>query len=232
MSRGFPRSVRTNANFHSITARVAKHAITTPRPNVSDRSRARWRRGDRPESEMPMRIRTRLILPTVQLAVAVCLMISNHTSHEDWAWTHADLQYCYALNSPVAAIVHLQRESTYELLKWHYPLNVIVNFGILFALVWLLWYAVSIEIGGKGLSVLTPKTGFRRLADLLAIAFGAAGYASLLYADQASAQIIYTPALYPILGPLHLIWALAIIGFYCHDFWVSFGKGSGGKIAA
>jgi len=143
----------------------------------------------------------------------------------DSRFSALDIQYCWALNSPAAMIAYLQREATYELLQFHYPLNLIVDWGTFFSLVWLLWYAVSIEVGGKGLSVLTPRTGVRRLADALAIAFGAA---LLIYADFATRSVYHQVWV----TPVYMAWALAVTGFYGHDLWASFrtpGSGSAGK---
>jgi hypothetical protein len=170
------------------------------------------------------RRKIRTILPMVQVAIAAALIISNLSRPDTWedpAWTHLDIQYCWALNSPAAAIAYLQRVGMYDLLKDPYPLLKIVNLGIFFPLVWLLWYAVGIEIGGRGLSVLTPKTGYRRLADALAMAFGLFGFGVLISADKAAGQIIYWPYWDGIV-PVHLMWALAIVGFYGHDLWASF----------
>jgi hypothetical protein len=101
------------------------------------------------------------------------------------------------------------------LLARHYPLAPIVNLGVIFVLVWLLWYAVGTETQGRGLSVLTPKTGIRRAADVLAICFGA----SLLpFADR----IVPGGRYWVLFSVAHLLWIVTIIGFYSHDLWASF----------
>jgi hypothetical protein len=162
--------------------------------------------------------KARVILPTVQVVIAAALVVSNSRRPDTmayWRSTHLDIQYCWALNSPAAMIAHIQREATYELLQWHYPINRIIDWGIFLSLVWLLWYAVSIETGGKGLSVLTPKTGIRRVADVLAIAFGAC---LVVYADFVTRSVYHQTRI----SSVHLIWVLAIVGFYGHDLWASF----------
>jgi hypothetical protein len=112
-------------------------------------------------------------------------------------------------------IAYYQRIVTNGLLANHYPLLPIVNLSVFFSLVWLLWYAVSIEIGGRGRSVLTPKTGFRRVVDVLVIAFG---ISLVAYADRTTVSVYYqTPVSF-----VHLLWVLAIMGFYGHDLWASF----------
>lgn len=165
-----------------------------------------------------MRTKSRIVLPMVQMVTAAGLVISNSRRPNTFASppsAHLDIQYCWALNCPAAMIAYLQRTATYELLKWHYPLNSIVDWGTFFSLVWLLWYAISIEIGGKGLSVLTPKTGVRRLADVLAIAFGAASWVFAGYISRSVGWAV-------LLTPVYMIWVMALIGFYGHDLWASF----------
>lgn len=114
-------------------------------------------------------------------------------------------------------IAAIEFEALHELLWTHYPLLPIVNLATFFSLVWLLWYAVFIETGGKGLSVLGPKTGFRRTADVWAIVLGigVVFYAGSVHALQKYQKFI---------SPVHLLWALTIIGFYGHDLWASFQK--------
>ena len=171
---------------------------------------------------MTVRTRARIILPTVQVVVAFALIVSNLRRPDSWedpTWTKLDIQYCWALNSPAAMMAAVQRKAMYGvshgLVNKHYPLNLSIDFSIFLSLVWLLWYTVGTEIGGKGLSVLTPKTGVRQAADVLAIALGAA---VLVYADSVATQITHET----LVTPVHLTWALAIIGFYGHDLWASF----------
>ncbi len=117
--------------------------------------------------------------------------------------------------SLAALIVYLQRTVTHEWLAKHYPLAAIVDLATFFSLVWLLWYALGIEMGGKGLSVLAAKTGVRRVADVIAMGFGAC---LLVYADYVTRSVFHQ--IWVTL--VHMLWALAIIGFYGHDLWASF----------
>ena len=172
---------------------------------------------------MIVRARIRFILPLVQVVIAAALITSNSVRPEPPADTipspkreMLDIQYCLALNSPAAMISAIQIEAIHDLLWTYYPLYPIVNLTFFFSLVCLLWYAVSIEIGGKGLSVLTPKTGVRRVADMLAIALG---IGVVIYADIAPVGIYKK-----FVSPVHLLWALTIIGFYGHDLWASFRR--------
>ena len=98
-----------------------------------------------------------------------------------------------------------------------YPFRAVLNLGTLFVLVWLLWYAVAVEITGRGVSVLTPKTGVRRLADVLAILFGASVEP---YADRVIISVLNPYQ--RVLACVYLVWIFAIIGFYGHDLWASF----------
>jgi hypothetical protein len=85
------------------------------------------------------------------------------------------------------------------------------------SLTWLLWYLVSIEVGGKGYSLLTPKTRVRGVADVLAVAFGimvgAAGLDLPSYFLPVYARLVAAP---------YLIWGVAMVSFYGHDLWSSF----------
>lgn len=168
-----------------------------------------------------MRNRIRFILPLVQVIIAAALITSNSvrpappgdTIPGPRHWM-LDIQYCLALNSPAAMIATIEVDALHDLLWTYYPLYPIVNLTFFFSLVWLLWYAVSIEIGGHGLSLVMPKTGFRRLADILAMALG---IGVLIYAGIAPAGMLYEK----FVSPVHLLWGLTIIGFYGHDLWAS-----------
>jgi len=171
---------------------------------------------------MPKRKRTLIILPVVQVIIAMGLLASYLHRPEPrgdtipaGGDTGLDIQYCWALNAPAAMIAQLQRQITNTFLGGRYPLTLIVNLTVFLSLVWLLWYAVAIEIGGKGLSVLTPRTGHRRLADVVAIALGAY---LVVCADRITLSVYHQTWV----TPVHLVWILGIIGFYGHDLWASF----------
>jgi hypothetical protein len=87
-------------------------------------------------------------------------------------------------------------------------------------LIWLLWYLVGIEVGGKGQSILTPKTGMRRLADLLLIILGVAVALNGLSIRRESGFV----APYDTLEAVpYYVWGMIIVVFYAHDLWQSFG---------
>jgi hypothetical protein len=116
------------------------------------------------------------VLPLVQVAVAVALTTSNRLgpfSIADPTWTKPDRQFCDGLNAPAALIRFFLIRFADIWFPLYYPIEFVLETVVFFLLVGLLWYLVSIEIGGKGQSVLTPKTGIRRAADVLAIIFGA-----------------------------------------------------------
>jgi hypothetical protein len=96
---------------------------------------------------------------------------------------------------------------------------VILGWGTFFSPVWLLWYAVGIEVGGEGLSIFTSETRVRRLADALAIAFGAA---SLAFAGLIARSVAWAVWL----TPVYAMWAPPVVGSYGQDLWASF-KASG-----
>jgi hypothetical protein len=175
---------------------------------------------------MTIRFKTRIILPAIQVLIAAGLIASNEqrpvprgedTIPDSRAYA-LDVQACWALNAPAAMIARAQRVATHDWLWVHAPsLLPVVNKGILFSLVWMCWYAASIEMGGRGLSVFTPKTGSRRLADVAAILFGA----SLApYGNGVSISVL--DPYQKLLGCVYLAWALVIIGFYGHDLVASF----------
>lgn len=172
-----------------------------------------------------MRFRIRIILPTVQVLIAAALIACNEhrpaPTGEDTIGDSRDfaldIQSCWALNAPAAMIARIQRAATHDLLWTHYPLDVVVDLGVLFLLVWLLWYAVAVEITGRGLSVLSPRTGIRRVADVLAIILGAF---VVPYADRVTMDVL--APYQKVLACVYLLWTLAIIGFYGRDLLASF----------
>jgi len=100
-------------------------------------------------------------------------------------------------------------------------IDFIIETVVYFALVWLLWYLVSIEISGrnrKGMSALTSTTRIRTEIDVLLIAFGAA----LAVVGQAVRhQFGGRPDLYANLVAVpYFIWAIVLTAFYGHDLWV------------
>jgi hypothetical protein len=160
------------------------------------------------------------VLPLVQVAIAAALATSNALRPDSWAsptWTKPDWQLLHSINAPAALIAMYPLECAYDWFSPYHPLNLFVESIIRFSLIWLLWYVVSIEIGGAGQSVLTPKTRMREVADVLAIGFGAAvGVLGALYSRPVGGTFTK-----PIIILPYLIWPIVIMGFYGHDLWVS-----------
>ena len=162
---------------------------------------------------MNIRSRVRLVLPLVQVTVA-CALIASFVAPphpEDFAKT--EYQLYRALDAPA----FLLSEVPARIVHWVYRQEYfIVENVVRLCFVWLVWYAVSVEISGRGQSVLSPKTRVRRVADVLAVMFGSAVWLSGGYN-------LHPPAIW-ILYP---IWGVAIMGFYGRDLWISFHSGRG-----
>jgi hypothetical protein len=177
-----------------------------------------------------MRGRMRLVLPLAQVAFAVALTTRDFLrpgTFERPSWTAPFRQFFLGLNAPAAQIkVYLTK------LAWmwdpqYYPTMFILDTIVYVGLVGLVWYAVSIEIYGKGKSVLTPKTGMRRLADLLAVVFGAVlAVTGLQIHRRANGYLVSYPDYvgHPdLVAVLFFIWGATLLAFYGHDLWVCFG---------
>ena len=171
-----------------------------------------------------MRTRIRVVLPLAQVAFAAALTTSNllrPDTAESHSWTAPDKQFCLALNAPVALIVNWLVRGAYAWASspWSYRIAFALERIVFFALVGLLWYGVSVEIGGGSQSILAPKTRMRRLADLIAVGFGA----GLLPLGFYSHRVLgYHSVSGNLVAMLYVLWAATIIGFYGRDLWVSF----------
>lgn len=169
-----------------------------------------------------MRPKVRIVLPLVQVLVAVALITSNdlrpsHIGKGYPSWMAPDWLFCAGLNAP-ATLARYWLIRTTNGWRWGNPLTVWTPIYLL--LVWLLWYLVSIEIGGKGQSILTPKTRMRRMADLFLIVVGAAVALGGLSIRRESGFV----APYSTIEAVpYFIWGVVILVFYGHDLWVSFG---------
>jgi len=132
------------------------------------------------------------------------------------AFLAPDWQFCAGLNAP-AALARDWLIRTTNGWRWGHPILWTILF---FLLVWLLWYLVSIEIGGNGHSILTPKTGTRSVADFLLVVCGAAvGIGGLDVRRH-----LGLPVTYPnLVALLYFLWGAAISVFYGHDLWLSVG---------
>jgi len=170
-----------------------------------------------------MRNRLQVVLPLVQVIVAVALMTSNFMGPDSFAnpaWRHADWQILGGLNAPATLVAKYPLEITYKWFSPYYPLNTIVEVIVRLSLIWLLWYFVAIELGGNGQSILAPKTRMRRAVDLVALIFGVVlGCVAILVGRQFAGPPYATLVSVP-----YLVWGLVLIGFYGHDFWASFAR--------
>ena len=168
-----------------------------------------------------MRARTRMVLPLAQLAIAAALTISNLLRPDTAAshsWAAPDRQFCLALNAPVALIVGWLVRGAYAWASfpWNYRIAFALERVIFFVLVGLLWYGVSTEIDGRGQSVITPKTGMRSVADMLAMLLGLGLVPLGLYVRRVlgyHSMYGYSAAM------LYFAWAATVVVFYGHDLW-------------
>jgi hypothetical protein len=176
-----------------------------------------------------MRLSLRFTLPSVQTVIAIALTMTIFSRPESETYVYMDnfgLQLGFALNAPATALRYcLERlamqfcPATYEGNSWTgcYPLAPIFETVVYFGLVWLLWYVVALEAAGGGQSVLTPRTGRRRLTDSLLVLFGAlVGVFGIL------SNRIGEPIRSTLVGVTYLLWAIAIIIFYSRDLWGHF----------
>ena len=153
------------------------------------------------------------------MAIAIALTTSNFLRPDPLphpAYLMPDKQFCDGLNAP-AAVIRFLLIQLCGLGYGSLPLiEFIIETGVYFSLVWLLWYLVIVESRGKGLSILASKTRFRKTVDLCAIAFGVlllllGGFnGAALHGNYG--KIVSIP---------YEIWTLLILGFYGHDLWAS-----------
>ncbi len=178
---------------------------------------------------MQVRNLTRILLPSAQVVLAVALIVSNARRPDkfsDPSFRKPDWQFCLAINAPVLIIVQSSMTFVNSRLQPNFPLNFAIDWAVRLPLIWILWYAVAIEIHGRGRSVLASKTRSPMVADALAIAYAvivlALGADAVRYLDPTYARLLAAP---------YLAWAIAIAGFYGHDLWMSFAKGRGSASA-
>jgi hypothetical protein len=102
----------------------------------------------------------------------------------------------------------------------HHSLQFVLETIVYFVLVAVLWYVVSVELGGRGQSVLASRTGMRSAADILAIILGAAlGLVGFLVRRQFGYVSTYST----LVAVPYFIWGAAIAVFYGHDPWECLG---------
>jgi hypothetical protein len=169
-----------------------------------------------------MQNRTRILLPLAQVAVAAALMTHNALvpdSLANPAFTKPDWQFCLGLNAPATLVARYPMHILFQSPWPRYPFSAVLELIVRLSLIWLLWYVVSIEIDGRGHSILAPKTRMRKVADVLALAFGvvvgATGQTISSRFDVNYGRLVAAP---------YIIWAVVIIGFYGRDLWVSFAR--------
>lgn len=174
-----------------------------------------------------MRNRIRLLLPLCQVVLAVALDTSNRRRPGTSAWEAPDRQFCDALNAPAALVRYFLVAFTdrwFPSPQTHYAVETIIYF----LLVGVLWYTVSLEIGGTGRSVVTRATGIRLTTDVFAVAFGAAlGFAGA----EVRYQFGHPATTYSDLVSIpYFIWSVAIMVFYGRDLFLGTrGTGTEGR---
>jgi hypothetical protein len=161
--------------------------------------------------------RIRLVLPLLQVALAVALTARNALRPDTLSnpsWTAPDRQFCDGLNAPCSLIRFCFTTIMNRWLPGHYRLESVLSAIVYFVLVWLVWYAVSIEIGGEGCSLLAPRTGIRSVADVAAMIFGAALVATgLLVRRQFGPVTTYSN----LVAMPYFVWGATVAVFYAHD---------------
>jgi len=168
-----------------------------------------------------MRAKMRFTLPLVQVAIAIGVIAGNLLRNQ-WgsrpAFNAPEIQFCYSLNAPATRIWDwlLRVKGRW----WWAPqlMEAIVDRLPFVVFVGLLWYLVSIEMGGSGQSVLTPKTKIRSAADVLMIAYAGwvAAFGITIRSNQFGSVTTYST----LVATPYFLWALAIAAFYGHDLWV------------
>jgi hypothetical protein len=98
--------------------------------------------------------------------------------------------------------------------------GITVETFLFIGLVWLLWYLVSVEVSGRGQSILTSKVRFRIVADVLAMLFGVA--LSVMGFNIYERGFGFVTTYSTLVSAPYFLWALAIVAFYGHDLWVAY----------
>ncbi|HET6179304.1 MAG TPA: hypothetical protein VFE61_20410 [Candidatus Sulfotelmatobacter sp.] len=173
-----------------------------------------------------MRSRLRVWLPIVQLAIAIALITSNRLQDrlESPSWIKPDRQICDGLNAPASLVrfcLLKVADREFQSIRW---IDSILETVVYFALVWTLWYLVSIEISGrnrKGPSALGHEyygPNLRTAIDVRLIAFGGA---LAVVGQLVRHQFGGLPDLYANLVSVpYFLWAIVIVAFYGRDLWV------------
>lgn len=165
--------------------------------------------------------RVRVLLPLVQLIIAVALTTSNFVradSPSNPAWRAPDRQVCDAVNAP-AAVVRFGLLKALD--RWapnHVRADFVIETGVYFVLVALLWYGVSVEITRHRQSrcnLARTRTVSRALFDIFFVLFGiAVGTAG----QPVRHQFMDVTAYSTFLALPYFIWAVVLVVFYGYDF--------------
>jgi len=167
-------------------------------------------------------LRLRTWLPLLQVLIAAALITSNLLRPDPLSspsFRAPDRQFCDALNAPVVLVRYCWLRFAFREFPQLYEgwAGVIVENVVYLGLVGLLWYLVSIEIGGRRegkLSVIAGKTGVRTVCDLTFVAFGISlGFISIFGNPGFGTY-------YGLFAVPYFIWAGVIIVFYGRDLWV------------
>jgi hypothetical protein len=165
--------------------------------------------------------RIRIVLPLLNVVVAIALTASNYLAPgtpANPAFIHPDRQLCDAPNAPVAVfrllIINLEKWLPEN---WQYPVDFVLNTLLSIGFVALVWYAVAIEIGGNGRSLIMPKTGVHLAADIVAVLLGFSILAPLLLVSRHLNPNFFAL----IIDALYVNWATAIVIFYGRDLLAS-----------
>ena len=165
-----------------------------------------------------MRHRLRVLLPLTQVAIATILKATGLLRRDTGAtpqFLEPGPQACDAINAPVALIQQLLIGSTNRwLIRLDPSLSLVIEDGVYLLLVWLVWYSVTIEMEGNGLSTLAPMTGSRTVADAVAIMFA---FALGAFGFLACVQLREKPVYAFMVGIPYFLWFVIGTVFYARD---------------
>ncbi len=172
-----------------------------------------------------MKIRLRLILPIAVGLISFVLMVSSYMrpNHmHDPAWIKADIQACFAINGPVSVIrgllflaaKHIAPAAT----SYFWPI-----YAVYMLLIIALWYAAGYELDfrqrNQGSAILN-KMRYRSGLDIIFVILGVLSLLGGIGARREFRHMI--SATYGnVLSIPYFLWAIALVGFYGHDFYMS-----------
>jgi len=163
--------------------------------------------------------RLRILLPTSQIVLGIALQVGNSLRPNTLgspSWVEWDFQLCDGINAPVAPIMQCVRSVTLQWAPRSHSLQLASDWFVHAMLVGLLWYAVAVELGGEGRSVLASKTKAWFAVDILAVSAGALlWWIALLVRRQFGAVTMYSN----LVALPYFLWSGALGAFYAHDLW-------------